>query len=308
MRDAKSDIQAPESTVSPGDRVEVPEYLAQRERAQRRDRLIQLAAVILALAAIVAAGSLLDPLNAIRQKRQLVIDPQTVGTLPPDISLMTQTGTLRALAIVVGFVRAEELKEKGRFFELMQLSTWLCKLAPRFASVWGFAAWNQSYNISVCEYTAEGRWLWVLNGVRLLRDHGLVYNPKSIGLYKELGFIFWHKIGDISDDHHWNYKKELAVQIERVLGAKPVALTEEEELDHFRPVAQAPQDVDALIAGDARVADFVERIRAVGLIPGASLLQFVARYQRPEANITALRTEVDDEKVKISEVGIVERA
>ncbi len=122
--------------------IRVPEYLRLRERAQRRDRLIQAAAVAGALSAVIGASMLVGPLNQIRKDYELIIDPHQIGTLPADISLVTQMGTLRGLAIVVGFGRAEELKQEGRFFELMQLSSWLCKLAPQFDKVWQYHAWN----------------------------------------------------------------------------------------------------------------------------------------------------------------------
>jgi hypothetical protein len=267
----------------------VPEYLRLRERAQRRDWLIQAAAVGSALAAVIGAALLVGPINQIRKDHELIIDPSQIGTLPADISLVTQMGTLRGLAIVVGFGRAEELKQEGRFFELMQLSSWLCKLAPQFDKVWQYHAWNQAYNISVSEYTAEGRWRWVQNGIRLIRDQGLIYNPKSNGLYKELAYIFWHKIGDITDDHHLNYKRALAVQVESVLGARPPALTEEGEIEWFRPVAEADPDVKGLIASDPAVAQFVRRLAEVDLHPDAGLLTFVARHMRPEAEVRRLR-------------------
>ncbi|MBN1513507.1 MAG: hypothetical protein JXB13_15935 [Phycisphaerae bacterium] len=274
--------------------IRVPEYLRLRERAQRRDWLIQTGAVAGALAAVIGAALLVGPINQIRKDYELIIDPHQIGTLPADISLVTQMGTLRGLAIVVGFGRAEELKQDGRFFELMQLSSWLCKLAPQFDKVWQYNAWNQAYNISVCEYTAEGRWKWVQNGIRLIRDQGLIYNPKSNGLYKELAYIFWHKIGEMTDDHHYDYKRALAVQMERVLGAKPPTLTEEEEIEWFRPVAEADPDVEALIAADPQVAALVQRLGKVGLNPDARLLDFVARYMRPQAEVRRLRKEVDE--------------
>ncbi len=274
--------------------IRVPEYLRLRERAQRRDRLIQAAAVAGALSAVIGASLLVGPLNQIRKDYELIIDPHQIGTLPADISLVTQMGTLRGLAIVVGFGRAEELKQEGRFFELMQLSSWMCKLAPQFDKVWQYHAWNQAYNISVCEYTAEGRWKWVQNGVRLIRDQGLIYNPKSNGLYKELAYIFWHKIGDMTDDHHYNYKRALAVQVESVLGTCPPTLTDEEEIEWFRPVAEADPDVDGLIASDPAVAAFVQRLGEVDLGADAGLLKFVARYMRPQSEVRRLRKTVDE--------------
>ncbi len=268
--------------------VKVPDYLLQRERAQRRDRIIQIAALTVAVAAVVLAGMLLDPINETRKECQLVVDSEAIGTIPPEISLMSQTGTLRALALVVSFIRVEELKQQGRFFELMQLSSWLCKLAPRFATVWQYNAWNQAYNISVCEYTPEARWLWVQNGIHLLRDEGIKYNPTCVGLYKELAFIYWHKIGDILDDQHWAYKKELAVEMEQILGARPPTLTTEEEIERFRVIAEADPDVDKLIETDAEVAAFVRRLGTVHMKPDGGLLATVARYMRPETELFGL--------------------
>jgi hypothetical protein len=266
----------------------LPEYLARRLAAQRSDRWIQATCLIAALGCLVAAAMILPSLNVLRKKYQLEIDPAAIGTLPPDIALLTQTGTFRALAIDLGFVRLEQLKEEGRFYELMQLSSWLCKLAPRYASVWSYNAWNQAYNISVCEYTPEGRWLWVSNGIRLLRDEGIRYNPKTVGLYKDLAFIYWHKIGDILDDYHMQYKRELAVEMERVLGAKPPTLTEQDELDWFRKIVDARRDFPKILTDDAEVAAFVDRLREVGLEPDETLLEFVAHYLRPDVRPAAL--------------------
>ena len=47
------------------------------------------------------------------------------------------------------------------------------------------------------------------NGYELLRDQGIPLNPKSISLYRELGRIFQHKIGGVSDDAHEYYKLQM---------------------------------------------------------------------------------------------------
>ena len=97
---------------------------------------------------------------------------------------MTKAGTLRALAIDFAFIRMEQLKQEDKYYELDKLSTLICKLAPRFPTVWSYCAWNQAYNISVTQYTPQGRWYWVRNGIELLRKEGIPYNEKSIGLYR----------------------------------------------------------------------------------------------------------------------------
>jgi hypothetical protein len=270
------------------ERYAIPQHILEREAAKRSDRVIQFVCAALAGACLVGAAWLLGSINQTRKTRQLALDPETVQGLPPDIALLTKMGTFRALAIDIGFIRAERLKNEDKFFELMQLSSWLCKLAPRYPSVWSYAAWNEAYNISVTQYSPEARWQWVSNGIHLLRDQGIPYNPKSIGLYKELAWIYWHKIGDFTDDHHWSYRKELAVEMERVLGAPAIALTEQESIAAFRAIAQAPRNIEALLRDDPQVAALVANLRQVGLDADDSLLDFVARYLRNDIQVASL--------------------
>ena len=219
----------------------LPEHLAARRAAQQTEWGVQMVAVAVAAACFTLAGLLIGPVNAIRKEQQLVIDPQTIKGLPPDIALLGKLGTFRALAIDWASIRAERLKEQGKTYEAMQLHETVCALAPRFPKVWANAAWNMAYNISVSQYTPEARWQWVQNGIKILRDKGLKYNPRSVTLYKELAWIYWHKIGDFLDDDHLNYNRPLAVEMETVLGAPPVALHDQEYFDWFRKIVDAPR-------------------------------------------------------------------
>jgi len=264
---------------------ELPKYLAERRSARRGERLVQIIAG--AVAALLLAGSALfvEPLNEIRTRAQMTTDAATIKGLPPLESLLAKTGTFRALAIDIAFIRLERLKEEGKFYELMQLASWICRLAPQFPSVWSYHAWNQAYNISVATYTPEERWHWVNNGIHLLRDEGIPLNPRSVTLYKELAWIYWHKIGDFLDDYHWSYKKELAVEMELVLGAPPVFATEKEVVDGFRSIVDAPRNLDRILTDDAEVAEFVRRLAEVELSPNRELLAFVARYLRDDLSV-----------------------
>ena len=262
------------------------EYLTARHGAQRAELGIRLAAAGAAVILIVLAGMLVEPINETRRESQIALDEESLKGLPPGIALLTKTGTLRALAIDMAFIRLENLKQENRFYELMQLSDWLCKLAPRYASVWSYAAWNMAYNISVCQYTPEARWMWVSNGIEALRSRGLVYNPKSIKLYKELAWIFYHKIGDKLDDHHWFYKRELAVQMELILGEPPLALTQEETVGAIREIRDAPPDLEQWMARTPAVAALIAQLGEVGLQPDESLLHFVARRMRSHSNVS----------------------
>jgi len=252
--------------------------------------------VAVCLVCLTGAGFLLAPMNAIRKEKQLVIDPDTIGQLPPKIALLGKLGTFRALAIDWASIRADRLKEEGKVYEAMQLHTTVCTLAPRFPTVWANAAWNMAYNISVMQYTPEARWKWVRNGVEILRDKGIKYNPKAVGLYKELSWIYWHKIGDFLDDEHLNYKRALAVEFERVLGAQPIALTAKEYFAWFRKIVDAPRDLDKLLKSDQEVADFAASLEKHGLAPDETLLDFVARHMRPELEARQLiKDDIDTE-------------
>jgi len=267
----------------------LPEHLAARQIARRREWSVQLVALAVAAVCIAGAGMLMRPINEIRKERQLVIDPTAMATLPPDIALLGKLGTFRALAIDWASIRAERLKNEGKTYEALQLHKTICALAPQYPKLWAYAAWNMAYNISVSQYTPEARWQWVRNGIEIIRDEGLKYNPNSVTLFKELAWIYWHKIGDFLDDEHLNYKRALAVEMERVLGAPPIALSDKEYLDWFRKIVEAPRDLERFVADDAGAADLVTRLNGVQLAADESLLDFVARNIRPELRAEELR-------------------
>lgn len=274
----------------------MPEHLVARQTAERREIWVQLAAVCTSIVALVIAASLVTRINEIRKERQLVINPEDIKGLPPDISLLGKLGTFRALAIDWAFIRADRMKEEGKHYEAYLLHETICKLAPRFAKVWVHASWNMAYNISVTQYTPEARWQWVNNGIKVLRDQGLLYNPKSVSLYKELSWIYWHKIGDFLDDEHLNYKKALAVEMEALLGAPPITLSDEEYFAWFKRIVDAPHNVEEFIEKDAEVAQLVGKLGGMGLRPDRTFLEFVARNLRPELkpkDLTA-QSPVDD--------------
>ncbi len=256
--------------------------------AGRSEWKVQAVAISVAVACFVAAGQLVTPIDSARMEHQLVIDPDTVKGLPPGIALLGKLGTFRALAIDWASIRAERLKEEGKTYEALQLHETVCALAPRFPKVWAHAAWNMAYNISVAKYTPEARWQWVQNGIKILRDRGIPINPKAVTLYKELAWIYWHKIGDFLDDEHLNYKRALAVEMERILGPPPVTLTDDEYFDWFRGIVDAPRDLDELLDTDEDVARLVFRLRTVELAPDVSILDFVARNMRPELQVSQL--------------------
>ncbi len=263
-------------------RYTLPEHLAARQSARRREWSVQLISIVLAAICLFAAGLLTGPINVLRRERQLVIDPTTLATLPPDVALLGKLGTFRALAIDWAAIRAERLKQEGKTYEALQLHKTICALAPQYPKLWAYAAWNMAYNISVSQYTPEARWQWVQNGIKILRDEGLKYNPGSVTLFKELSWIYWHKIGDYLDDEHMNYKRALAVDLERVLGAPPITLTDAEYFAWFEPIVRAPRNLGVLLSDDPEIAKLVALLAEVQLPADETLLEFAARHVRPE--------------------------
>ncbi len=138
---------------------------------------------------------------------------------PPAMTFITVAlGGFRGILADVLWLRALRLQDERRFFEIAQLSDWITKLQPHFASVWAFQAWNMAYNISVLFPDPETRWRWVGQGIRLLRDDGLRYNPQSPALCRELGWLYQHKIGYIMDSAHAYYKRRLAEDVQAAFG------------------------------------------------------------------------------------------
>jgi hypothetical protein len=201
-----------------------------------RERWVQLiaaGAVVLAL-----AGSIMMVPTIKEQRRDLKPNVDLAG-LPPDYALTTTAlGPFRGLFVDWLWYRAEHMKREGKIYEVNTLANWITTLQPRFPMVWRFHAWNLAYNISVKTDTPEERWRWVQKGIRLLRNEGIPQNPKSLALYRELGLIFWHKVGQYSDDMHWHYKQQLAERWHRVLGDLSVGVDRQTAVDRMKPIAQ----------------------------------------------------------------------
>jgi hypothetical protein len=210
--------------------------------AMTRDHWVQFAAATLAVVCLFAAATLTSSIDAQRRELRLSFDAEVGRRVPPQYVLATAAlGSLRGLAADVLWYRAERLKQEGKFYEANTLAQWITTLQPRFPQVWSFHAWNMAYNISVATHTPQERWDWVNKGVRLLRDEGIVYNPDSVPLYRELGWIFFHKIGQMSDDMHWYYKVQLALEWQELLGAQGEGASTEQVLAEFAPIAHAAE-------------------------------------------------------------------
>ncbi|MEE8169201.1 MAG: hypothetical protein V3T70_01520 [Phycisphaerae bacterium] len=227
----------------------------------------------LALGLMAAAGVRVEPINDMREAHDLVVAPLDV-TASPGMVLPILMSVGRAVVVDYLWLRATRLKDDGRYFDALQLSETICKLEPRFAPVWAFHAWNMAYNISVTQETGEERWRWVLNGIKLLRDEAIPINPHDTQLYRELAWIFFHKVADYMDDQHWYYKNQFAISVEDVLGPGG-------ECD-WEAMAAAPKAWDEL-AADERVTAFVQACRKYDADVAEAGVLLGLLHQRAEA-------------------------
>ncbi len=142
---------------------------------------------------------------------------------PPLVTFTTvMLGGFRGILADMLWLRVSTLQEEGRYFELVQLADWITKLEPYATAIWSFHAWNLAYNISAVMADDEDRWRWVQNGIRLLRDEGIVLNPDDPELYRDLGWLFQNKIGANLDTAHLHYKRQWAALMTAALGgARP---------------------------------------------------------------------------------------
>jgi hypothetical protein len=169
---------------------------------------------VLALALLWLAGGHHEPLQEMRRTHALA-HTEPLENAPPLVVFSTiALGGFNGFIADLLWVRAAQLQMDGQFVELVQLADWITSLQPRFAQGWVYHAWNLAYNVSVMFEQGEDRWRWVRHGVELLRDRALRYNPRDPTLYRELSWLFQHKIGSNSDQAHLYYKLQWALEME----------------------------------------------------------------------------------------------
>ncbi|MFA7230349.1 MAG: hypothetical protein WC071_03680 [Victivallaceae bacterium] len=145
-----------------------------------------------------------------------------IKNAPPLVAFTTMAlGSFRGVLADFLWLRTGSLQEEGNYFEMVQLASWITKLQPRFSGATAYLAWNMAYNISVTCSAPEDRWRWIQEGIKLIRDEAIEYNPEDPALYKELGWIYQHKLGNIMDDANQFYKNRIAIDMMRVFGKNP---------------------------------------------------------------------------------------
>ncbi len=188
--------------------------------------------------------------------------------VPPSLALVTfAVGPMRGLIADVLWWRAVQMQDRGNFFESIQLAEWITKLQPTFATVWAYHGWNMSSNIVNEVEDPDERWKWVLQGIELLRDEGLRYNPGNEIIRRELAGIFRNRIGRSLDSHHQHYKQQWVRLV--------IPFIQDGNRAELEGLASAARTRRELVARPG-VNDLVESAQRFGV----NLLTFEGYYQR----------------------------
>ncbi|HXC36152.1 MAG TPA: hypothetical protein VNV43_09780 [Candidatus Acidoferrales bacterium] len=183
-----------------------------------KSRARKIVMLLLAAALLFVSGRVEKSLNGDRDALGITIS-LPLQDAPPVLALMTQAlGGFRGLISNFLWMRANDLQINDQFFEAAQLADWITDLEPHYSQVWVYQGWNEAYNISVKFKDFGDRWRWVQNGIELLRDRGLRYNPDDLLIYRELGWFYQHKMGADLDDANTYYKTEWAQEMTPFFG------------------------------------------------------------------------------------------
>ena len=191
--------------------------------------------------------------NSIRENK--LIDEQFVEGAPPMVAFTTVAlGGFRGLIADFLWLRAISMQDQGKYFEMVQLASWIMKLQPKSTATAAYLAWNMAYNISVTYSSPVDRWRWVNRGLDLYHE-ALQYNPNDPVLYKELGWIYQHKLGNILDDAQRYYKYQMALRMITILG---------KHYPDWKELAAAPANEEALKAALKPESTFFIELKETG--------------------------------------------
>jgi hypothetical protein len=181
-------------------------------------RLKKFFLLLLAVALLAGSGQVQKSLN--RDRDQLGLTRASVlENAPPLLAFTTVAlGGFRGLISNYLWIRSNDLQLDDKFFEAAQLADWITDLEPHFEQVWIFEAWNMAFNISVKFKDPPDRWRWVEQGIELLRDRALRYNPDAVMIYQNLAWLFQFKMGQNLDDANLYYKQEWAREMAPFFG------------------------------------------------------------------------------------------
>jgi hypothetical protein len=181
-------------------------------------RVKKIVSLLLAAVLLFGAGQMQKSLNVDRDRLGLT-RMSALQDAPPLLAFTTVAlGGFRGLISNYLWIRSNDLQLDDKYFEAAQLANWITDLEPHFPQVWVFEAWNMAFNISVKFKDFSDRWRWLEQGIELLRDRALRYNPDAVLIYRELAWFYQFKMGGNLDDAELYYKRAWAQEMTPFFG------------------------------------------------------------------------------------------
>lgn len=233
-------------------------------------KFIRIVCVLVIVLCSIGSVALSTLLASSASRAKLAYTDRVEEGQPPEVALGIALGAFRGIFVNFLWIRANDLKQAAKYYELNQLAEAITRLQPRFPRVWVFHAWNLAYNISVGTNTRTERWYWVNAGISLLRDRAIPANPNDLLLHKELAWIFLHKIQGVTDDSNRYYKMRVAEEWQSLLGAPPPTDPRdrsrtgaiERAAAFLTPIEAAPTQLSDVVAQTPAVRTLVNRIKS----------------------------------------------
>lgn len=140
-----------------------------------------------------AGGQVLASAVLARMREALVPNRDVYGALKPgEFAGTLMLGGFRGLACDLLWLRAQQAKDHGRFYESVALADSISKIQPRFEQIWEYMAWDMAYNIAHEVEDEAGQWAWFLAGLEV-NVRGALRNPQGERLVRHLAWMFHHK-------------------------------------------------------------------------------------------------------------------
>ena len=156
--------------------------------------------------------------QVIIEKKLLPEDFAKQHGAPPGVALSNVfLGPFRNLMVSALWLRMDRLQKQGKFFEMVQLADWLLRVQPENATAAQYLAWNMAYNITVTQQNYDVRRRWIKKALETLQT-AMKYNPNDPILYREMAWIYQHKLGDELDNAGPYYRAKMAEENLRIFG------------------------------------------------------------------------------------------
>jgi nucleoid DNA-binding protein len=148
---------------------------------------------------------------------------------PGEFAGTLMLGGFRGLACDLLWMRAQNAKDSGRFYESVALSKTIVQVQPRFEQIWEYLTWDMAYNIAAEVEDTQAKWSWYVAGLNV-NVEGARRNPHSERLVRHLAWMFQHKGDNFRDEVE---KADFSALINPLLNDINANLSDEQKIPLF---------------------------------------------------------------------------